>query len=56
MDGAFVPQTEDFAVIGAIIPLDDQRVFIDGWARPTEANRAIRTTARAMGMTLESRR
>lgn len=35
VDPAFVPDTTGFAVIGAIVPLNDERIFLDGWATPT---------------------
>jgi uncharacterized delta-60 repeat protein len=49
VDGAFVPQTDDFAVIGAIIPLDDQRLFVDGWAKPTAEKPLVRRFTRLLG-------
>jgi hypothetical protein len=48
VDGAFVPQTEEFAVVGAIIPLDDQRIFIDGWSKPTPEKPLQRRFARLL--------
>lgn len=47
VDPTFTPQTDDFSVVAAIAPLTDQRVFIDGWAKPAPgASPLVRRFAR----------
>jgi hypothetical protein len=48
VDPAFVPATEDFGVVAAIVPLNDQRVFIDGWAKATDTQPVARRFARLL--------
>ncbi len=48
VDPSFVPQTDDFSVIATIVPLNNQRVFIDGWAKPVPDHALARIFARLL--------
>lgn len=48
VDPAFVPETDDFAVIAEITRLQDGRIFVDGWAKPTAQQSVRRRFARLL--------
>lgn len=48
VDPAFKPETDDFAVVASIIPLNDRRIFIDGWAKPAPGRPISRRWARIL--------